>query len=353
MATPGKRREHVRRRWPRLSVIIVTWRCGDTMEETLSALESELRQHDELLVIDNGSGDGTADQVGEHSRKARIIRNPSNIGFAAAVNQGAAMATGELLVTLNPDATVQPGWRKGIDRPWTESRGWGAWQPLITSDRGTTVNSEGNRIHFTGICWAGGAGKPIEDAAETPHEVGYASGACMVVPLELWNEVGGFAERLFMYGEDTDICLRLRLLGHGIGIVPEARVEHAYEFDKGPYKWRLLERGRWAFLIRCYPARLLVLIAPALIATELAVLAAAVRGGWFAEKRRSIADVGDWLPELRRERRGLQAERRIPDTEFASYLTAELDSQYLGPRVRSRPVQGLIRAYWAVARRLI
>lgn len=331
---------------PTLSVVIVTWNSAGDIGSALAALDRELRTGDELIVVDNASTDGTADRVAELAPRARLIRNRENLGFVVGVNQAAEAAGGELLVLLNPDAVVQPGWREGIERPWLERRGWGVWQGLITSDGGSRINSRGNEIHYTGVCWAGGAGRPLAEAPADPREIGYASGACLAIPLPLWRELGGFPPRLFMYGDDADISLQVRLAGHGVGIEPSARVEHDYEFDKGPAKWRYLERSRWAFIVRCYPGPLLALVAPALLAAELAITFAALRGGWLVEKLRANADVARWLPGLVRERRRIQARRRISAARFAGHLSAELDSDFLGPVATSRPVNTLLRGYW-------
>ena len=258
-----------------------------------------------------------------------------------------------MLVLLNPDAHVRPGWRDGIEHPWHEHPEWGAWQALITSDDGATINSDGNVLHYTGICWAGRAGRAIGLAPESPHEVGYASGACLAVPLDLWREIGGFPERLFMYGDDVDLSLGVRLLGHRVGIEPRARVEHEYEFDKGPAKWRYLERSRGAFLVRNFPTRLLIALAPALAATELAILLAAARGGWLGQKLCADWDLLRWLPALLRERRAIQGRRRITPGEFADHLSSDLDSDFLGGAATSPVVRRLVRAYWRAVRALL
>lgn len=331
---------------PSLSVVIVTWNSAGDIGPALAALAGELRPEDELIVVDNGSADGTADRVAELAPAAHLIRNSENLGFVIAVNQGAEAASGDLLVLLNPDAVVEPGWRDAIERPWIEERGWGVWQALITSDDGARINSEGNVIHYTGVCWAGGAGRPIDGTDPEPREIGYASGACLATPLPLWRKLRGFPSRLFMYGDDTDISLRARLAGCGVGIEPSARVEHDYEFNKGPAKWRYLERSRWAFIIRCYPGALLALLLPALLAAEIAILIAALRGGWISQKLRAYRDLASWLPALFRERQQIQARRRIPTATFAAHLSPELDSDFLGPVATSAPVNGLLRTYW-------
>ncbi|HWB69536.1 MAG TPA: hypothetical protein VG518_06130, partial [Solirubrobacterales bacterium] len=107
-----------------------------------------------------------------------------------------------------------------------------------------------------------------------------------------------------------------------------------------------LERNRWAYLIRVYPAALLALLVPALLATELALFAVAVAGGWGRQKLAATGEVLRWLPRLLRERREVQATRTIGAAQFASWLTADLDSPFIGGPARSAPVRLALRAYW-------
>src|SRR5262249_56362921 len=117
-----------------------------------------------------------------------------------------------------------------------------------------------------------GPGSALGDArCEEAAGVGFVSGACFAVPRAIFEEVGGFAEDYFLYQEDVDLSLRLRLRGGRLGVEPAARVDHEYEFEKGAAKWRRLERNRWATIIRTYPAPLLAALAPALLAAQLAV----------------------------------------------------------------------------------
>ena len=218
---------------------------------------------------------------------------------------------------------------------------------LVTTGDGREINTSGGVVHFTGIAWAGEAGKPADAVRFAPREVGFLSGACLAMPRDTWLRCGGFAEQFFMYHEDVDLSLRLRLAGGRLGVEPAAVVEHDYEFAKGDAKWRLLERNRWATILRCYPAPLLALLAPALAACELAVIAAAATGGWLPEKRRAAAETLRALPGLRRERREIQAARTVSAAEFAAWLTADLSSPYLGRVASSRGLNLALRAVLA------
>ncbi len=142
-------------------------------------------------------------------------------------------------------------------------------------------------MHFSGIAWAGGAGRPIAEAPAEPAEIPFASGGCLLIGRELWERLGGFSPPYFLYHEDTDLGLRLWLGGSRVGLEPRARVDHEYEFDKGSAKWRYLETNRWATVLRTYPGRLLAVLSPALLATELALHVIAAVAGWLPEKLRA------------------------------------------------------------------
>jgi GT2 family glycosyltransferase len=338
---------------PSVSVLIVAWNSSQELRRTLPALLAELRDGDELIVVDNASPDDSAAAVAELAPAAKIVTMGRNDGFAGAVNVGATAASGDLLVILNPDAMPMPGWGEAIRRPWLDGRGWSAWQGLVAGADGTTINSARNPVHFTGIVWSGMHDEPIE-AAPGPSEVVSISGACLAVPLEVWRRIGGFAPKFFMYHEDVDLALRLRLAGETPGIEPAAVVAHDYEFTASAgNKWRWMERNRLATLIRLYPGSLLLLLAPALLATEVALLAASVAGGWGGQKLRANAEVLVWLPRLLGERRAIRRERRISAADFAAALTPDLDSPFIPAVARSLPARLALRTYWRVVRALL
>jgi GT2 family glycosyltransferase len=340
---------------PRLAVVVVTHDSAAALGRTLPPLVAELRGGDELIVVDNGSSDESAAVARRLAPTARVIQAGSNLGYGAGNNRGAAAATADLLCILNPDAVPAPGFRDAIARPAFDGRGWAAWQALVTADDGAAINTRGGVVHFTGIAWAGGAGEPLSEAAAVIPlpEPAFASGACLVIERERFLKIGGFAEAFFLYHEDVDLSLRLRLEGGRLGVEPEARVDHDYEFAKGPAKWRQLERNRWATLIRDYPAALLAVLAPALLATEAALIPISLAGGWFGQKLLAWADTLRSLARLFRERRGIQQRREATAGEFAARLTADLDSAYLGRAGRSRLLRAGLRSYWAIALGLV
>jgi hypothetical protein len=107
-------------------------------------------------------------------------------------------------------------------------------------------------------------------------------------------------------------------------------------------------------MIRVYPGALLALLAPALLATELALIPISLAGGWGRQKALAWADVVRALPRLLRERRAIQARRRDGSSRaLARHLVAELESPYLGRAGRSRVLRAVLRAYWSLVSALL
>jgi N-acetylglucosaminyl-diphospho-decaprenol L-rhamnosyltransferase len=336
-----------------LAVVVVTYESAAHIGETLRAVAEQMADGDELVVVDNGSADGTVDAARAAAPGATVVARTDNVGFAGGCNAGAAASHAPLLLFLNPDARPAAGCLDELRRAAGERPGWDAWQALVTMDGGATINTAGNVAHYLGIGWAGGCGEPVETAPREPVEAAFASGAALVVRREAWERLGGFDEHYFMYCEDMDLGLRVWLSGRGVGVAPAARVEHDYEFAKGPRKWFLLERNRWWTILSDYPGRLLALLAPALLLSELALVAVAARGGWLGAKLRSWAAVARELPQILERRRRVQATQAVSDLEFARRLSAELDNPNLGGAASVPVLAGAQRAYWRLVLRAL
>ncbi len=334
-----------------LAVVVVTHDSAEHLPELIASLLAQLRADDEFVIVDNASRDQTRAIAERSGDRVRLVHSFENAGFAAGCHQGVRATAAPLLLFLNPDCRLAPGCLQALRQPATERPGWGAWQAAVLLDD-RRINTSGGVVHYTGIGWAGDCGHPISALSPMLEEVSFASGAAMVVRRDVWQQLGGLDPSYFLYGEDLDLGLRLWLAGHGVGIVPAARVVHDYAFDKGQGKWFWLERNRWRTVLSVYPARLLLALAPALLALELVVHVTAARDGWLAAKLRADAAVLTGLPITLRRRRRVQATRRVQAWMLAARLTASLDSSYLTVSPTSRAARAQA-AYWSAVQRFM
>ena len=118
------------------------------------------------------------------------------------------------------------------------------------------VNAGDNVLHLSGLSWAGRYGLEVE--AGPPRPAAVVSGAALLARRSAFEALGGYTEGFFMYYDDVDLAWRARLAGWEVLFCPEARVVHDYEFLKGDYKWRYLERNRWWCLLAYFELRTLV-----------------------------------------------------------------------------------------------
>ena len=334
-----------------IAVVVVTHQSAGHLPQLIGALAGQLREDDELVIVDNASTDETPALARGLDARLRVIETGANLGFAGGANVGAQATVAPLLLLLNPDARPAPDCLARLRRAAGEHPRWGAWQAAVLIDE-HTINTSGGVVHYLGIGWAGDCGRPATALPGEDREIATPSGAALMVRRGDWLALGGMKGEYFMYSEDLDLGLRLWLAGRRVGIVPGARVLHSYEFDKGPYKWFWMERNRWRTVLSVYPAALLALLAPALLAAELGLLALAARQGWLAPKLRAQAATIADLPQTLGRRREAQRARRIGAREFADHLSASLDSPYL--TAAHTPLLRVPQAcYWMLVRRAL
>jgi GT2 family glycosyltransferase len=338
-------------RAPRVSIVIVAHKSGPALTRCLHSLEPEVDGEAEVIVVDNGDG-GPEITEAERTSFVRVLSPGANLGFAGGCNLGARNATGKALVFLNPDTVVAPGAIGALVARLDDPAVGITTARLRLLDRPELLNSAGNVLHMTGIAWAGRYGEPAEQVTQE-EEVAYPTGAAMAMRAKLFWELGGFTEELFMYQEDLELAWRARLRGLRIVLVPKADVYHEYEFGRNPTKHYLLERNRLVFLLSAYSGRLLILLGPVLVSTELAMLALALKDGWARDK---LAGWG-WCVRragwLRQRRRNTQALRRVPDRELAPYLTSVIDPAMIVVPGFARVMNPLLERYWSLARRAL
>ncbi|THD53540.1 glycosyltransferase family 2 protein [Phenylobacterium sp.] len=218
---------------PAVSVVIVVYESGPTLAECLAALKTQTFTSYEVLLVDNASSDRTAQTAAAADRKIRLIENAENLGFAAAVNQGAKAARGQWLALLNPDAYADRAWLERLVAATEANPAVHCFtsRQLMAEDP-SRLDGLGDVMALAGYPFRGGYTHK-DPGPIAPGWVFSACGGAMLVERDLFLRLGGFDERLFCYCEDVDLGYRLRLIGELTLLVPDAVVRHVGSASTG------------------------------------------------------------------------------------------------------------------------
>jgi GT2 family glycosyltransferase len=225
---------------PPLDVVIVNWNSGELLRGCIASLGRTAGKHNlSIFVVDNASGDGSSDCLPAMDLEVEVVRSSENLGFAKACNAGAALGQAPYILILNPDTRVAPDTLKHaldyLDRPGNE--GIGAVGARLVDDNGRTQRTCAREPTFARLlAQAAGLGRPLESLvgshfmSEWDHEstepVDQVMGAFLLIRRDLYERLGGFDERFFVYYEDVDLCLRVRQAGMVVMHLADATAWH-------------------------------------------------------------------------------------------------------------------------------
>jgi GT2 family glycosyltransferase len=256
---------------PLVSAIVVNWNGVDRVDACLGSLLSQSWPALEIIVVDNGSTDGSRELL--HSRygsRITLLESPVNLGFAGGNNLGIRAAKGVYVVLLNNDAVAEPEWVGALVRAAEADHrvGMCASKILVLGGAGL-IDSAGLLISADGIGRGRGRLEPDGDAYSRVEDALVPSGCAALYRRAMLDEIGLFDEDFFAYCEDSDLGLRGRLAGWACRYVPTAVVHHAYSRSMAPYstfKAFHVERNRCFVVLKCFPAGAILASLPYTIA---------------------------------------------------------------------------------------
>ena len=231
---------------PLVSIVMVTYDGAEVVERAVRALVENTEPVYELILVDNGSVDGTPSLL-ERVEGATIVRNRRNTGFGAASNDGAARARGRYLLFLNQDAFVHRGWLPPLLERLESDEGIGAVGPMLLNQDGS-LQCAGAAVLRSGHTLCHGEGDdPERPEYGVARGVDYLAGACLLVRSDAFMNVGGFDPIYGLaYFEDADLCLALGARGFDSVYEPGSRVTHV-RGRPNEALLRLAERNRRLF----------------------------------------------------------------------------------------------------------
>ncbi|MCP3854519.1 MAG: glycosyltransferase family 2 protein [Actinomycetia bacterium] len=225
---------------PELSVLMVSYQTPDLVKRCLDALALQRDEVDlEVVLVDNAPGDGTAALVAHHHPWVEVDPQ-DNVGFSRGVNRAAELASGDLLLLLNPDTEPHPGAMKALVEAHHRHSEAGLIGGRIKTPEGEVDPHScfGEPSLWAAFCFATTLDTIFKNhpilhpeslgpwPRDTEREVDIISGALCLVARPVWDELGGLDERFWMYGEDTDFSMRATRAGYHPRITPDAVVTH-------------------------------------------------------------------------------------------------------------------------------
>lgn len=245
---------------PHIAVVILTWNGRALTLACLESLESARTPDTRIIVVDNGSSDGTADAVRErYGERVVVLENESNLGFSEGNNAGISFALEQgarFVLLLNNDTTVDANFLVELVRPMVDNPNVGITVPKIY------YYTPSNRIWFAGgeVLLARGVARHIgireRDVGQydVARDTDYATGCALMTRAEVIERIGMLDGSYVAYFEDTDFSMRARCAGYRIRYVPAARVWHKISASTGGQlsrrKITLKFRSTWKFFLR-------------------------------------------------------------------------------------------------------
>ena len=213
-----------------VTIVIPTLAADSRLRECVESLGRQTMRALEVIVVDN-SGQGLAARNG-NAPGARVISNPRNVGFGAAINQGLRASTSPYVATLNDDAVAHPGWLEALVGALGARPDAGMCASAVRLFGEGRLDSAGMLVARDGSSKQRGHGRMPEDFPVL-EEALLPSGSAALYRRSLLEELGGFDGDFFLYCEDTDLGLRARWAGWKCLYVPGAVVEHHYSHSAG------------------------------------------------------------------------------------------------------------------------
>lgn len=352
---------------PSVAAVVLNHNGEQRVLNTIEALRRQ-PELETIVVVDNDSEDGSPQRIVERFPDVELLDMGGNMGIPVARNRGLQHVDTDLVLLIDDDVYLERDCLSRMITALVETGAAVVCPRIRLHPQRDMVQADGAAAHFVGTMILRHAFQPVDTLPNERQEVDGCIGACMLLDRRLVVAAGGFDELYFFYFEDLEFSVRLRAMGHRFVLEPTAEVFHdrgrgtpglSFRGTEASYPTRrayFTLRHRILTLSIHYRLRSLVVLAPALMLYELAVLATVVRRGWVREWVR----VWWWHLSNRREirsRRTLAQSRRVVrDRDLLVAGPLPLAQGFAQSRLQTALIGGLsvvLDVYWTVTRRLV
>jgi GT2 family glycosyltransferase len=318
-----------------ISVIIVNWNGKHHLEVCLNSLYRQTFSDFEIILVDNGSQDGSVEFVRERYPKLRLVCLKENGGFARGNNEGLKVAKGEYIALLNNDTEVDPHWLGELHQAMkTHPEAGFAASKLINFFDRSKIDSAGDAFQRCGVGMKRGNLREAERYNEQELVFGACAGAA-IYQKSMIEKIGFFDESFFCLYEDMDLSFRAQLQGYKCLYVPKAIVYHkvnstlgaesafAVYYGQRNLEYVYLKDLPFPLMVKCFPHHLLY---------NLLAFSFSLSKGSIGPFLKAKVDVFRTLSETLKKRRSIQRSRRVKE----SYIEAIVEKRWLKERILTK-----------------
>jgi GT2 family glycosyltransferase len=311
---------------PRASIIIPNWNGAHHLPVCLDALRAQTYPDSEVVLVDNGSTDGSQALVTKQYPEVRLLALRHNLGLTGGNNAGFRAAQGDILISLNNDTEVHPRFVEALVNALMEHPEAGmAATKMLLFDRRDHIHSAGDGYGMNGIPFNRGVWQRDEGQFDEPGWIFGGCGGAVAYQRAMLDDVGLFDESFFMYCEDVDLNWRAQLAGWRCWYTPESVIYHKLSATGGgSIASYYTGRNTLWVIAKNYPAALLRKHWARVLRAQGAITRDALRA-WRGEASRArlrgqLAGLLGW-PKMLNRRQAIQSSRRVPDEYIESLLT--------------------------------
>lgn len=348
------------------SLCILNYNGEQVIVSTLDTATRIAECFAEIVVVDNGSTDSSVALIRDLYPQVRLIETGANLGASAGRNAGLAGIDNPLLLLMDNDVTLNKQAVLALLTALADGPDAVLAVPMVCyADRPSHVQYGGSRCHYLGQQILDREEMPLDEVGAVIEDMNSLVSCCFLIDRSRIEHEVTFDEAFFIYFEDHELGLRLRIMGYRLIAVPNAHVLHGAGTkglsirqlgDYSPRRVFHLIRNRWLLLLKLYSVKTLLLLAPMLAVYEFAQLVIAIKKGWLSQWTRALTSIARDAPQVLSRRRAIQRQRKVADRELlvASQLPfrQELTSGRL-ERVGLRLLDLLTRSYWTAVSRLL
>jgi GT2 family glycosyltransferase len=294
------------------SVIVVNYNGKQFLDELFISLFNQTYRNLELILVDNGSSDGSLDYVRENYPAVQLVVLAKNLGFGGGCNRGIEKATGEFIAAINNDAVAKSDWIAELVNAMIRDERIGMCaSKMLFYDRPTIINSTGICISRSGAAWDRGMFEKDEGQYDMHESVFCPCAGAALYRRSMLDEIGLFDEDFFMYMEDIDLGFRARLAGWRCSYVPSAVVYHKHGGTAGfdtDFSVYYSNRNIIWNVTKNFPKGLLVTAMPWIIGRTIGVIPYYALRGQGRVILKSKLDAVAGIPKMIRKRRTVKAD---------------------------------------------